>query len=114
MQMPLSTNALHAPGSSASANASPLSKESSGIAAIASRASALALSTSAVADSVAALPVSIAGLGVREKSIELILFKWYAVAPALAVKASLTGLVILALWAAIGVASFPLRTQKDD
>ena len=67
-----------------------------------------------VADSVAALPVSIAGLGVREKSIELILFKWYAVAPALAVKASLTGLVILALWAAIGVASFPLRTQKDD
>ena len=62
-----------------------------------------------VADSIAALPVSIAGLGVREKSIELILFKWYAVAPALAVKASLTGLAILALWAAIGVACMPLR-----
>lgn len=65
-----------------------------------------------VADTVAALPVSIAGLGVREKSIELILFKWYAVAPALAVKASLTGLAILALWATVGVACFPLRTQK--
>ena len=63
----------------------------------------------AVADSIAALPVSIAGLGVREKSIELILFKWYAVAPALAVKASLTGLATLALWAAIGVACMPLR-----
>ena len=65
-----------------------------------------------VADSVAALPVSIAGLGVREKSVELLLFKWYAVAPALAVKASLTGLAILALWAAIGVACLPLRGQK--
>ncbi len=65
-----------------------------------------------VADSVAALPVSIAGLGVREKSIELLLFKWYAVPPALAVKASLSGLAILALWAAIGAACLPLRKRQ--
>ncbi len=66
-----------------------------------------------IADTIAALPVSIAGLGVREKSIELLLFQWYAVPRALSVKASLTGLAILALWAAIGAACFPLRQKKD-
>ena len=65
-----------------------------------------------VADSVAALPISVAGLGVREKSIEFLLHKWYGVAPSLAVKASLTGLAILALWAIIGVASLPFRSDK--
>lgn len=65
-----------------------------------------------VADTVAALPVTVAGLGVREKSIELLLHKWYGVAPALSVKASLTGVAILALWAAVGAACLPLRSVK--
>jgi glycosyltransferase 2 family protein len=67
-----------------------------------------------VADTIAALPVTIAGLGVREKSIELLLLQWYAVPRALSVKASLTGLAILALWAAIGAACFPIRRKKED
>lgn len=66
-----------------------------------------------VADTVAALPVTIAGLGVREKSIEVLLFKWYAVPRALSVKASLSGLAILALWAAIGAACFPIRRREE-
>lgn len=66
-----------------------------------------------VADTVAALPVSIAGLGLREKSIEILLHNWYGIAPALAVKASLSGLAILALWAVIGVVCLPLRRLKS-
>lgn len=62
-----------------------------------------------VADTVAALPVSIAGLGLREKSIELLLHNWYGIAPALAVKASLSGLAFLAIWAVAGVVCLPLR-----
>ncbi len=67
-----------------------------------------------VADTVAALPVSIAGLGLREKSIELLLHSWYGIAPALAVKASLTGLAVLALWAVAGVVCLPLRRLRKD
>lgn len=63
-----------------------------------------------VADSVAALPISIAGLGLREKSFEIVLQQLYDVAPALSVKASLTGFAIIALWAVAGATLLPFRS----
>ncbi len=62
-----------------------------------------------VADAIAALPITIAGLGFREKSFELLLQRWYGVAPALSVQASLAGFAVIALTAVIGVLCFPLN-----
>jgi glycosyltransferase 2 family protein len=67
-----------------------------------------------VADTIAALPISIGGLGVREKSFELLLHNWYGTTPALAIKASLAGVAMLALWAIIGAAAMPLRRTKHS
>ena len=61
-----------------------------------------------VADTVAALPITIAGIGVREKSFEVLLQRWYGVVPALSVQASLAGFAVLALWAVLGVLCFPI------
>ena len=66
----------------------------------------------AIADSIAALPISVAGIGVREKSLEVLLRLWYGVAPALSVKASLTGLLIVAAWAVGGMLVFPTRHPR--
>ena len=67
----------------------------------------------ALADAAASLPISIAGLGVREKSFETLLSLWYGIAPAMAVKVSLTGLAVLALWAAAGaVCLLAFREKK--
>ena len=66
-----------------------------------------------VADTIAALPISIGGLGVREKSFELLLHNWYGIAPALAIKASLAGVVVLAIWVVAGAAFMPLRKQNS-
>jgi glycosyltransferase 2 family protein len=66
-----------------------------------------------VADTIAALPISIGGLGVREKSFELLLHNWYAVSPALAIKASLAGVTMLALWAVAGAAFMPFRRTTE-
>lgn len=67
-----------------------------------------------VADTIAALPISIGGLGVREKSFELLLHNWYGTAPALAIKASLAGVAVLALWAIAGAAFMPLHKGKKS
>ena len=64
---------------------------------------------SVIADSIASLPITIAGIGVREKAFEVLLGSWYAVPTALAVLTSLSGLLVLALWAVVGVLAFPVR-----
>jgi glycosyltransferase 2 family protein len=67
------------------------------------------LGTIALADGVASLPISIAGLGVREKAFETLLAHAYHVPSAVAVRISLTGLAVLALWAAVGAILFSLN-----
>lgn len=67
-----------------------------------------------VADTIAALPISIGGLGVREKSFELLLHNWYGTPAALAIKASLAGVAVLALWAIAGAAFMPFRKAKQS
>ena len=55
-----------------------------------------------IADAIASLPISVAGLGVREQAFQTLLNQWHQVPPAASVALSLTGFVILLVWAMIG------------
>lgn len=67
---------------------------------------------SVIADSIASLPITIAGIGVREKAFAVLLGSWYGVPTALAVLTSLSGLMVLAMWAVVGVLAFPMRDRS--
>ena len=66
-----------------------------------------------IADSIAALPITLGGIGFREKSLEVLLQRWYGVASAVSVVASLLGFLTLALVTVVGALCFPLRRVQQ-
>lgn len=66
-----------------------------------------------IADSIAALPITLGGIGFREKSLELLLQRWYGVASAVSVMTSLLGFLTLALVTVVGALCLPVRRMQQ-
>lgn len=67
-----------------------------------------------IADSIAALPITLGGIGFREKSLQLLLQRWYGVASAVSVMASLLGFLALALVTVAGALCLPVRRAHQS